>query len=294
MKRSLIQPGLIFILLTFTFLIGPVINHVDAFSSPFLSATLCGDGSESDNYGFSYDIQQPHWTVGWENYVTENTVNQVDGILDKLNNDSIAQTMILFKDQTQVGNQVNCAVHFLRYMKLGLSYGERKDNGFAFLIVVDPNKINVHYGVGLGLPALTAPELTNLNRLAEDTYQSTQNMDAALLALIKGFDEVTRKKYSPLISTPATQPTSIYIQMPTIITGPLDTGVICCLVCIGMILLIGLFIFLTRFGRFLRWFPTFPGSDRGGGSSPWSGPSSGGGGPVMRGGGGSGRSNRGN
>jgi hypothetical protein len=45
--------------------------------------------------------------------------------------------------------------------------GERKDNGFVFLIVVEPNRIDVHYGVGLGLPALTAPELTSINRAAE-------------------------------------------------------------------------------------------------------------------------------
>jgi hypothetical protein len=44
--------------------------------------------------------------------------------------------MILIKLQAQVGNRVNCAVHFLHYMKLGQPAGERKDNGFVFLIVV--------------------------------------------------------------------------------------------------------------------------------------------------------------
>jgi hypothetical protein len=234
--------------------------------------------------------------VDYQNFVSEDTVNQVDVILDRLNNDSIAQTMILFKNQDQVGNRVNCAVHFLRYMKLGLSYGERKDNGFVFLIVVENNKIDVHYGVGLGLPALTAPGLTNLNRVAEETYQSTHSMDEALLALVKGFDEYTRSKYSPLASAPAPaqEPTSVYITMPSVPFSSMGTGTICCIACIGIILLVLLVIFISKFGRFISWIPTLPGSGWGNGSSPWSGGSSGGDGPVMRGGGGSGRSNRGN
>jgi len=130
-----------------------------ASAGAIFAAPLCGAGSAPD-YGFTYDLQQAHWTVNWQNYATENAVIEVDTILDQLNADSIAQTMILILPQEQVGNRVNCAVHFLRYMKLGEPTGERKDNGFVFLIVVEPTRIDVHYGVGLGLPALTAPELT--------------------------------------------------------------------------------------------------------------------------------------
>ena len=84
-------------------------------------------------------------------------------------------------------------------MQLGLPDGERKDNGFVFSIVVEPTRIDVHYGVGLGLPALTASELTTLNRSAEDAYQSTHSMDQALLTLVQGFDTVARNNYEPLI-----------------------------------------------------------------------------------------------
>lgn len=136
--------------------------------------TLCGEGSEADQYGFSYPLQQYHWTVDGEAYLSPATIDELDVIFDQLNAESVVQTMILFKPANQVGNRVNCAVHFLRYMQLGLTSGERKDNGFTFLIVVENNKIDVHYGVGLGLPALTAHSLTEINRLAEDTYDETQ------------------------------------------------------------------------------------------------------------------------
>ena len=162
------------------------------------AASLCGEGSAPD-YGFTYDLQQAHWTVDWQGYASEQALAEVDVILDRLNADSIAQTMILIQPQEQVGNRVNCAVHFLRYMQLGLPDGERKDNGFVFLIVVEPTRIDVHYGVGLGLPALTASELTTLNRSAEDAYQSTHSIDQALLTLVQGFDTVARSNYEPLI-----------------------------------------------------------------------------------------------
>ena len=131
------------------------VNFTPASAGAILAAPLCGNGSPPD-YGFTYDLQQAHWTVDWQAYVSDKTVTEVDTILDKLNADSVAQTMILIQSQEQVGNRVNCAVHFLRYMQLGQPTGDRKDNGFVFLIVVEPTSIDVHYGVGLGLPALTA------------------------------------------------------------------------------------------------------------------------------------------
>ncbi len=282
-----------------------------ASADALFASTLCGSGSAPD-YGFTYDLMQEHWTVNWQSYVSESTVNQVDEILDRLEADSIAQTMILFKPQAEVGNRVNCAVHFLRYMKLGLPSGERKDNGFVFLIVVEPRRIDVHYGVGLGLPALTASGLTDLNRIAEDTYQSTQSMDQALLALVQGFDTYARSKYTPLV-TPTQTP--VTVDLPSLSNDPLGFSVLCCMGCIGifiLLFLLWLFIRLARMG--IDFIPSsgpyssgtgFP--SRGGGSfgrGGWSGgggssrgggfSGGGGGGSRMRGGGGSGRSGRGN
>ena len=249
------------------------------------AAPLCGDGSAPD-YGFTYDLQQAHWTVDWQNYVSQQTVTEVDTILDRLNGDSIAQTMILFKPQDQVGNRVNCAVHFLRYMQLGLPTGERKDNGFVFLIVVEPTRIDVHYGVGLGLPALTASELTTLNRSAEDAYQSTHSMDQALLTLVQGFDTVARSKYTSLIS-PTTTPETI--NLPALPSGPLGILTICGSLCLGLFLLLFLMWMLPKLARSgINFNPT------GFGSGGFGGFGGGSGGSSSRGGGGSGRSGRGN
>lgn len=258
--------------------------------------SLCGNGSPP-RYGFSYDLQQPHWTVGWENYTSEQTVTQVDKVFDQLNEDAIAQTMILILPQDQVGIRPNCAVHFLRYMKLGLPSGERKDNGFVFLIVVEPNNIDVHYAVGLGLPALTAPELTNINRAAESTYQSTHSMDQTLLTLANEFNTVARNNYQPLPSAAQTSvPTPEPANQPT---GIVATLALCGQVCIGLIIFL-FFIWMVSQMRGGGGGGFYRPSSWGGGGSPWGGGFGGfrtGGGrgsssPRMRGGSGSGRSGR--
>jgi len=263
------------------------------------ATTLCGNGSAPD-YGFTYELQQAHWTVAWQDYAAEETVSAVDAILDRLNEDSIAQTMILIQPPAQVGNRVNCAVHFLRYMQLGLATGERKDNGFVFLIVVEPTSIDVHYGVGLGLPALTAPELTALNRAAEASYQATNSIDEALLTLVQGFDTVARNKYPPLVVA-TSDPESI--NLPAAV-GSLGIFGLCGLSCMGLVLLLFVVWLFMQFARKGISFNT-PGASFRGIGSPFSGGRSSGGGSSFgggggghsaptRGGGGSGRAGRGN
>jgi hypothetical protein len=263
------------------------VNFIPASAGAILAAPLCGNGSAPD-YGFNYDLQQAHWTVDWRDYVTEQTVAEVDAILDQLNGDSVAQTMILIQPQEQVGNRVNCAVHFLRYMQLGQPTGERKDNGFVFLIVVEPTRIDVHYGVGLGLPALTASELTTLNRIAEDTFQSTHSMDQALLTLVQGFDTVARNNYAPLISSAPTAETS---QTSPRSSEPLGILNICGLLCLGVFFLLFVLWGLRQAAQGgINFNPSGSGS-RGFGNPFGGGRSSR---PPTRGGSGSGRSRRGN
>lgn len=263
---------------------------------------LCGDGPPPD-YGFSYDLLQPHWTVGWEDYASELAVNRVDRVFDQLDEDAIAQTMILILPADQVGIRTNCAVHFLRYMKLGLPSGERKDNGFVFLIVVQQDSIDVHYAVGLGLPALTAPELTNINRAVEATYQSTHSMDRALVTLADEFNTVARNNYEP---APSAVSTPDVVAQPA---GPLGFVALCSQLCLGLFLFLFLiWMFSQMGGGGARYYPPDVGPWGGNpwGGSPWRGgsyrgfptrgfPSGRGGGfsgPRMRGGSGSGRSGR--
>jgi hypothetical protein len=281
---TLIVAGItVVMVLAFSLSVSPV------SASASFAAPLCGDGSAPD-YGFTYDLQQAHWTVDWQGYASEQAVTEVDLILDRLNGDSIAQTMILIQPQAQVGNRVNCAVHFLRYMQLGEPTGERKDNGFVFLIVVEPTRIDVHYGVGLGLPALTASELTILNRSAEEAYQSTHSMDQALLTLVQGFDKVARSNYEPLIFPTQTPET---INLPALPSGPLGILAICGLVCIGVFFLLFLMWMLPKLARSGIGFNPYGGSGSRGSGFPLGG-GRGGGGPSSRGGSGSGRSGRGN
>jgi hypothetical protein len=259
-----------------------------ASASAGFSTPLCGNGSAPD-YGFTFDLQQAHWTVDGQDYASDQALAEVDAILDRLDEDSIAQTMILIQPQVQVGNRVNCAVHFLRYMQLGLPDGERKDNGFVFLIVVEPTGIDVHYGVGLGLPALTASELTSLNRTAEDAYQSTHSMDQALLTLVQGFDTVARSNYAPLISP---TPTPQTVDLPALPSGPLGILTLCGLLCLGVFFLLFLMWMLPKVARSGIGFNPYGSGSRGSGFPLGGG--SGGGGRSTRGGSGSGRSGRGN
>jgi hypothetical protein len=239
--------------------------------------------------------------VGWEPYASEEAVDEVDTVLDQLDEDAIAQTMILILPQEEVGIRPNCAVHFLRYMQLGLPTGPRKDNGFVFLIVVEPERIDVHYAVGLGLPALTAPELTNINRATENAYQSTHSMDQALLTLADEFDTVARNNYTPATST---APTPHILDRPA---GPLDAWALCGQLCLGTLMFLFLLWMFSQMGGGggTRYYPPDYGPWAG---SPWGGSSSRGGfrgfpsrgfpsgggisSPRMRGGSGSGRSGR--
>jgi hypothetical protein len=312
-SRRRTRAGAILAALLLAFLLPSSLAPVNA--APVAQDTRCGNGSPPD-YGFSYALWQEHWTVNWQNHVS---LQAVTGRRDpdRLNGDSIVQTMILFEESDQVGIRVNCAVHFLRYMRLGLPAGERKDNGFAFVIVVEPEGIDVHYGVGLGLPALTASELTPINRAAEAAYDSSGSMDEALLTLVREFDAVSRDNYAPL---PIAEPTAVVVDVPELPAGPAGLAILCLGLC-----------FVTGFIVFLLWIayrvakagieigpygsdPFSGGSSFGGSRGRWSGGGgwSGGGwtgggsfggggsrggfsgGGSMRGGGGSGRSGRGN
>jgi hypothetical protein len=310
MKKILVL-GLILVpvfLLGFTFTGAP--RSPDAQSQAVYADVLCGNGSEADDYDFNYPLEQYHWTVDGKAYLSDSTIDELDQIFDKLNEESVVQTMILFKPAAEVGNRVNCAVHFLRYMQLGLPSGERKDNGYVFLIVVEEDEIDVHYGVGLGLPALTAHNLTEINRLAEDTYTETGDMDKAILTMAYSFANYAREQY-PALTSAASNPvqegysgnavdatSAETIQLPAL--ADLSITSLACLCCVSIIILV-VFLMIVR--------SLFRGGSRrggggwggfrpsgGGGFSGWSRPSGGGFRPSLptRGGSGSGRSHRGN
>lgn len=223
-------------------------NTVTAKPLQQTSSHWCGNGSEADDFGFSYELNQPHWTVG-NGLVSEQTMIDVDVILDKLNADQLAQTMILVLPADQVGAPVNCAVHFLRYMDLGLMEGPHADNGFSWLFVVGENKVDVYYGVGLGLNGLTAQNIGPLKRLGADTFAETKSVDKAVLETVKEYDAYVRSEYP--VSTPV--PTRVAVVQNVQNTTPQSNNgasgfliIVLCLVGLGVL---GLVFFLLFFGR---------------------------------------------
>ncbi len=237
MKRPLPYLIFIFVLVILLFLLPP--SKATAAPLAQQGNYWCGNGSAPD-YGFNLDLLQQHWTVG-NGLVSEEAMTQVDVVLDELNADQHAQTMILVLPEDQVGIATNCAVHFLRYMQLGETEGPHKDNGFAFVFVVGADKIDVHYAVGLGLPALTAQNLSPLNRLAEETYLQTGSIDTALIETITAYDLYVRSVYevTPLTNQQTENPTlSPSIQEDTDSAIP---AMILFLICLfGFLVIVGI------------------------------------------------------
>jgi len=144
----------------------------------------------------------------------------------------------------------------------------------------------VHYGVGLGLAALTASELSSLNRTAEEVYLSTGSLDQALLALVQAYDQVARSNYSPLIAPTQTDAAD---NQPQQSYAPLSIATICGQLCLGLLLLLFILWILPKLARSGVSF-----NPSGFGSGRSSFPLGGSGGRSSRGGSGSGRSGRGN
>lgn len=138
--------------------------------------------------------QLNYWIVNCA--VSDATTKEVDRILENLNADRISQTAMLCIPKT-ISQPTAYAERFLRYMGLGMPDGDRKNNGFVFLVLQDGKTLDVHYAVGLGLPALTAQGLSPLNRVGEDTFKQTNSLDSAVLAIANGFDSYARSKYQP-------------------------------------------------------------------------------------------------
>lgn len=172
----------------------------------------CGGTSETLNYGFTFPSREvAHWTIeNGTSFVSTATIDQIDVILDALNTDNIANTMILFIDANDVAVGSNCAGDFFTYMELGNKEGFRADNGFAWVFIYDPasDTLELNYAVGGNLSALHADDLKPMKRQGSDIYSSTKSLDAALLQTIQAYDGYARAQYEPYYppATPITEP----------------------------------------------------------------------------------------
>lgn len=212
-------------------------------AAPLQDGPWCGSMSESENWGFNFSKDDNyHWTVNGNQFVSQATIDQVDVVLDGLNNDNIAQTMVLMLRSEDVSVGPNCAGMFREYMTLGNEDGPRADNGFAWLMVYDKtaNTVTAYYAVGGSLNSLHTSWLQEMKRQITDKYSETQSLDATMLFLVSEFDAYARQQYEPYhepVSTQAPQPVS----------GMSLFGLLC-MVVIGIIVLFVVLWFLAKAG----------------------------------------------
>jgi len=220
-------------------------------ASPLPQTTpWCGTTSETKNYGFTMPLQQPHWTVNSEQYVSQAAIDEVDALYDGLNNDNIANTMIMFIDRNEVSSGTGCAGHFFFYMQLGNKDGERMANGMAIIFVVTQNEgkvtdVEVDYAVGGFLSALQPVDLMEMNLMAKDTLASTGSLEEAYLKVMRYFEQYARSKYQPYY-TPTRTPQPASTSQPTTLPSVnhlsfFDTLCLSLLCVVGLVFLFWLF-----------------------------------------------------
>jgi len=200
MKLKTLFFATILILMAFVMIVPTQPVH----ASPIPQQTIpwCGTTSEVQNYGFSMPLQQPHWTVNGESYVSQSAIDEVDALYDSLNNDNIANTMILFIDRNEVSNGSGCAGHFFFYMQLGNVDGPRMANGMAIIFIVTKTEgqitdVKVNYSVGGNLSALQPVDLMEMDIMAKDALALTGSLEEAYLTVMRYFEQYARSKYEP-------------------------------------------------------------------------------------------------
>lgn len=216
---------------------------VTAAQNPQDSEPWCGNMGESQNYGFTMDKTQYHWTVNAESFLSETAMTEADKVLDVLRSDNIADTRILFLNSKEIAVGPSCAGQFGEYMLLGNNDGPRADNGLVILFKVDVSDgkivgVETNYAKGASLNALIADFMKGINRNAKNVFaeaialnpndlrnvyiaafptstQAEQNRDASYLALdLAYFDAVTamneyaRSKYEPYYPPTNTEETA--------------------------------------------------------------------------------------
>lgn len=223
MKRSAFYLLTAFVFVLLFFVLPPTKVTAAPLSE---SDRWCGTGS-APNYGFDtrgYTLTQPYWVVS-NGFISEQTQMAVEPMLDQLKAEELSETMILLLPADQIGDAPTCAGHFGRYMKLGLVSGPHKDRGMVWLFVInsDGSLAEIRYGIGYGLPALTAPGLGNLKRVGTDTYAATKSVDEAVIAVVTGYDQYVRAIYGvrdqPAEQTPQSAEVAVAETSPLLIIG---------------------------------------------------------------------------
>lgn len=150
----------------------------------------------------AYWVTQDYW-VAEGCPVSDAIKAEAEKFLAPLDADNIAKTAVVCMQKGTVAVPGEWAKRFGKYYHLGNPDGERKDNGFVWLVLYDDTgKTEVHYAVGDGIMnKLGSNELGNVKRAAEAAYDpaSTQgdNVANSILNLSASWAKVARANYEP-------------------------------------------------------------------------------------------------
>lgn len=132
------------------------------------------------------------WVIDTTGEVSEETISKTNEVLNALRSDGIAEVVILVI--TDVNHPELYATRFGRHVELGSA---ETDNGVVYIVRPDGGKDeHIIYSIGRGLPKYTSGRVTDA-MLEGSTFANQGNIDAAILALAEGTNEVLRKLYEP-------------------------------------------------------------------------------------------------
>lgn len=133
-----------------------------------------------------YGIHDPN------HILSEQTLDMANEILEKLNDDGIAQVAVLI--QYNVHHPEDYATHYGRFIGLG---HRDKDNGLVYLIRpdVNPQDQRITVSIGRGLPRFTAIDAHLVMKETAMDYINMGDYSNGILNLVKNTDKRLRKIY---------------------------------------------------------------------------------------------------
>lgn len=189
----------------------------------------------------AYWATQDYW-VAEGCPVSDSVKADAEEILATLDADNISKTAIFCMPSGSVSVPGEYAKRFSKYYGIGNSDGERKDNGFVWLVLYDEaGKTEVHYAVGDGLGKFGSHELGDIKRAAESSYNpdlsQTDNLANAILTISGTYSQMARANYEPWNSS------------APVYGGPIessDDGSASGFICLGLLALFFWLIFATE------------------------------------------------
>lgn len=154
----------------------------------------------------AYWVTQDYW-VAEGCPVSDSVKDGAEKILAPLDGDNISKTAIFCMPMGSVSVPGEYAKRFSKYYGIGNSEGDRKDNGFVWLVLYDDSgRTEIHYAVGDGLGKLGSHELGNIKRAAEGSYKAelsqTENIANAIFTVASNYNQTARANYEPWNPTP--------------------------------------------------------------------------------------------